>query len=44
MQDSQAARNAAPDFAEPVIEPRFARTRWLHPGYACSSHGQIRAA
>ena len=22
-----------PDYAEPVIGPRFARTRWLHPGY-----------
>jgi hypothetical protein len=22
-----------PDVAEPVIGPRFVRTRWLHPGY-----------
>ncbi len=23
----------APHYAEPVIGPRFARTRWLHAGY-----------
>jgi hypothetical protein len=27
----RAART--PDYAEPVIGPRFARTRWLHAGY-----------
>jgi hypothetical protein len=24
---------AAPDFAKLVVGPRFARTRWLNPGY-----------
>ena len=27
------ARLSAPDFAEFIIGPRFARTRWLNPGY-----------
>ena len=27
---------SAPGFAEPVIGPRFARTRWLNPGYEWS--------
>jgi hypothetical protein len=34
MRIGKATRFAAPDFAKPVIGPRFARTRWLHPRYA----------